>query len=149
MWPSWFEAHKWLTYCLKGIVFCFYCCFAYTNSSLRLFGNQHDLSLVQTGFNNWKRAKEKFQHRELSRLHVEATASYQCLSQPSLASQLSLQLKRDQHFYREMLLKQLSALKFLLQQGIAVRGHTESESNLIQLLLEKSSDVSELKKWIA
>lgn len=45
-----------------------------------------------------------------------------------------------------MLLKQLSALRFLLRQGIAVHGHIEAESNLFQLLLEKSSDVRELRK---
>lgn len=35
---------------------------------------------------------------------------------------------------REMLLKVLSSLQFLLRQGLAVRGHTEAEGRLMQPL---------------
>ena len=42
----------------------------------------------------------------------------------------------------------LSAIKFLLQQGIAVRGHTEEEGNLFQLLKMWSIGDSNLKHWL-
>ena len=47
-------------------------------------------------------------------------------------------------------LVQVSSLKFLLQQGLAFRGHDELEGNLMQLLLlhVHAEDRPELKQWI-
>ena len=45
-------------------------------------------------------------------------------------------------------MKQLSTLRHLLRQGLAVRGHTEKDGNLYQLLLLCSSEDKELKQWI-
>ena len=42
----------------------------------------------------------------------------------------------------------LSSLKLLLRQGLAVRGHDEIEGNLMQLLLLRCEDNSDLKLWI-
>ena len=47
-----------------------------------------------------------------------------------------------------MLLKVLSSLRFLLRQGLAIRGHKESEGNLIQLLYLRSDDSPQLAKWL-
>ena len=47
-----------------------------------------------------------------------------------------------------MLLKQLSSLTFLLRQGLAIRGHKESEGNLIQLLQLRFEDESGIQKWL-
>ena len=49
-----------------------------------------------------------------------------------------------------MLLKQLSSLLaiYLLHQGLAIRGHDDSEGNLFQLLKLRSEDDSELKFWL-
>lgn len=49
---------------------------------------------------------------------------------------------------RKMLVKQLSSLKFLLRQGLAVRGHNEGEGNLMQLLTLQSEDVPDLSLWL-
>lgn len=45
-----------------------------------------------------------------------------------------------------MLLRQLSSLKFLLHQGMAIRGHKEGDGNLVQLMMLRSEDVPGLKK---
>ena len=45
-------------------------------------------------------------------------------------------------------MKQLEAMKFLLIQGIALRGHSEEEGNLYQLLTTLSSDCAGSKSWI-
>ena len=47
-----------------------------------------------------------------------------------------------------MLLKQLSNLSFLLRQGLAIRGHTEVEGNLLQLMTLQSEDCPGLKRWL-
>ena len=47
-----------------------------------------------------------------------------------------------------MLLKQLSSLHYLLRQGLALRGHEENESNLVQLLMLRSEDCDGFKAWL-
>ena len=44
--------------------------------------------------------------------------------------------------------KQLPSLKYLLRQGIAVRGHDDLEGNLLQLLILQSHDCPDLLTWI-
>ena len=47
-----------------------------------------------------------------------------------------------------MLLMQLSTLRYLLRQGMAIRGHDDVEGNLIQLLLLRSHEIPQLKVWL-
>ena len=47
-----------------------------------------------------------------------------------------------------MLLKQLSSLRYLLRQGLALRGHTEREGNLVQLMLLHCEDCPRLEQWL-
>ena len=54
----------------------------------------------------------------------------------------------DQQSHHEMVLRQISSLKFLLRQGLAIRGHQELEGNLLQLLKLRSEDFLDLKRWI-
>ena len=65
-----------------------------------------------------------------------------------MIEQLSSDAKRTQATRTSMLLKLLSSLRFLLRQGLAIRGHKESEGNLIQLLELQSADCPELKQWM-
>ena len=53
---------------------------------------------------------------------------------PTIKTQLASQLANEQVGRRQALLLQLRAILFLTRQGIALRGHTESESNLTQLM---------------
>ena len=43
---------------------------------------------------------------------------------------------------------QLLTLRYLLRQGMAVRGHHEEEGNLTQLLLLRSNEIPQLKVWL-
>lgn len=70
------------------------------------------------------------------------------LKQPDVASQLSSQHKKDQAIKRNMLLITLSSLKFLLRQGLAIRGHEKIEGNLMQLLLLQVQQCSHLVQYI-
>lgn len=47
-----------------------------------------------------------------------------------------------------MLLKVISSVHFLLWQGLAIRGHRESDGNLINILQLRSEDDSELATWL-
>ena len=45
-------------------------------------------------------------------------------------------------------MKQLSSLRYLTRQGLAVRGHDSSEGNLFQLLQLRSEDDAPLSVWL-
>lgn len=45
-------------------------------------------------------------------------------------------------------MKQLSSLLFLLRQGLAIRGHEETDGNLFQLLKLRSQDDPQIMTWI-
>lgn len=70
------------------------------------------------------------------------------MQQPSIGAQLSENVRSEQERNRKMLMKQLSSLQYLLRQGLALRGHDESEGNLVQLLLLRSEDCASLKGWL-
>lgn len=58
----------------------------------------------------------------------------------NIAAVLDSAQKRQQLTCQRMLLKQLSSLKFLVHQGLAIRGHNDSDGNLMQLLNVQSED---------
>ena len=64
-------------------------------------------------------------------------------------STFNLQTQRAQASRQNALLKQLDAVKFLLRQGIAFRGHDDVEGNLHQLLVMLSRDDGDVKSWIS
>jgi hypothetical protein len=66
----------------------------------------------------------------------------------NVVAQLDVQKQRDTQNNRAALLKILSSLQYLAMQGIAIRGHTDGESNLNRLLLLRAHDAPELKIWL-
>lgn len=58
--------------------------------------------------------------------------------------QLASQILSDQQQHREMLMRALPSLKFLMRQGL---GH-EEEGNLYQLLKCQGEDVKRLEQWL-
>ena len=100
------------------------------------------------GFCNWKKARERFERHERSECHREALVKLQGMQNPSVMEQLSSEVSREQAERRSMLLTQLRSLKFLLRQGLSIRGHKENEGNLMQLLKMQSEDSPSLQKWL-
>ena len=90
-----------------------------------------DKAFTSLGFNKWKKALEKFKAHELSHAHKEAKLKWIAKGKETVATQLSSQqLQQEQRMRRDGLLFQLKALRFLCCQGIAIRGHHETEDNL-------------------
>lgn len=67
---------------------------------------------------------------------------------PSVSEQLSSEVRKLQASRRQALLKQLLAIQYLARQGIALRGHSETEGNLVQLLVAWAKECSALKAWL-
>ena len=146
--PSWYSTYSWLTLCTtKHRVFCVLCRYCKAKNLL-CFARKGEDAFVSIGFNNWKKAHEKFTIHEQSDLHKEAILKIQLINQKGVDTLNNEQLFAAQRNHRKMLIKQLSSLKFLLRQGLAIRGHDEIESNLVQLLQLRSNDCSELNRWI-
>ena len=106
-------------------------------------------TFTQNGFQKWRKAIEKFRAHECSHTHKEAIMKWNARYKPTIAAELSSQLLKLQRLRREGLFMQLRAILFLTRQGIAIRGHTESEGNLQQLLKMWSLDSDATRNWLS
>ena len=97
------------------------------------------------GFDNWKKAHERFQKHAQSNSHREAMMKVEQMKQQGIDAQLSTQMKQSQQLHFSMLMIQLSSLRFLLR---AIRGRDEIEGNLFQLLLLRKEECPDLIQWI-
>ena len=146
--PTWYTTYSWLTVCTtRAKAFCVYCRYCSAKGLLHLAKKGED-AFIDIGFDNWKKAHEKFVQHLQSDLHKEAVLKIELSQQEDVYSLLNSQAMADQKVRQQMLLMQLSSLKYLLRQGLAIRGHQEIEGNLLQLLSLRSSDCSQLNAWI-
>ena len=103
--------------------------------------------LCQMGLIIGKKADEQ-RKQASSCCHRESVMKFDQMRFPGVDCQLSKQLKSEQHQHHRMLMIQLHSLRFLLCQGLAVRGQDQEGSNLFQLLKLLSEDHGELKSWV-
>ena len=145
---QWYKQFPWLTICTTyKKVFCLHCRYA-TKHNLLSFSKMGEKAFTETGFQNWKKALEKFKSHEASHAHREALSKWMARGRPTIAVQLHSQLRQLQHARRQGLLAQLRAIQFLTRQGIALRGHKESEGNLHQLLVMWSKNDKIVESWL-
>ncbi|CAF2781386.1 unnamed protein product [Rotaria sp. Silwood2] len=146
---GWFTKYNWLSYCKSSEkVYCFYCRTAYQSKYHPQANKTADCSFTARGFDYWKNGLAKFEKHESSECHADCIYLVKQQQQQPVAAQISLTHKSQQAQRRKMLLIQVQAIKFLLRQGLALRGHAEIEGNLIQLLKLRQSDTNELSTWI-
>ena len=84
-----------------------------------------------------------------SGLHKEAILKVQYLKQPGIDVHLNNQHLATLKVRRDNLLILLSSLKYLLRQGLAIRGHEEINGNLMQLLLLQAKGNCALQSFIS
>ena len=141
---TWYKSYPWITLCeTSGRVFCHVC-----RHSCITMSKQSEPAFTASGFFNWRRAIERFKIHEQSLGHKEAVMKLSHTNQPTVDAQLSSQHARDQTLRRGNFLKQLSSLRLLLRQGLAIRGHEEHEGNLYQLLQVRCEDDKNLLSWL-
>ena len=123
--PQWCKQFTWITICTSSKkVYCLYCRYAVQHKMIT-FIKTGEKAFTQDGFQNWRKAIEKFKAHECSHTHKEAMMKWNARGRPTIAAELSSQLSKLQQLRREGLLMQLRAILFLTRQGIAIRGHTE------------------------
>ncbi|CAB4038946.1 Hypothetical predicted protein, partial [Paramuricea clavata] len=140
----------WATYCMtRGTIACFHCKKA-TERNLITFSYHTEKAFSLGEFCNWKKCHEKFEKHQNSHCHHEAVEKLARLDHEKndIGAQLDSQYQGEQNLHQRLFLKQLSSLKYLVRQGIPLRGHDSLDSNLIQLLKTRSEDIPELNGWV-
>lgn len=146
--PQWYKQFTWLTVCMTSKkVYCLYCRYAVQHKMIT-FIKTGEKAFTENGFINWRKAMEKFRSHECSHTHKEALMKWNTRETPTIAAELSSQLLKQQQLRREGLVLQLRAILYLARQGIAIRGHTEAEGNLQQLLKAWSHENEVIISWL-
>ena len=120
--PSWYSAYPWITVCTaKGKAYCVYCRYCSSKGLLQLAKKGgDDAAFVVAGFDNWKNVLEKFKQHSMSDLHKQALLSIEFMQQEDIQSSINRQAATLHKSRQQMLIKQLSSLKYLLRQGMTV-----------------------------
>ncbi len=145
---QWYSKFKWLHFDpnVDGVL-CFYCSKAFKTQVSSLAKNTEP-AFVSTGFKNWKKALERFSSHEKSDCHKTAVTT--CVYEDrSVKAQLYSVQASQQEEARANLLKIIGAVQLLARQGLALRGHDDSEGNLHQVLKYKAEEDLCLRKWLS
>ncbi|KAF8393116.1 hypothetical protein HHK36_021357 [Tetracentron sinense] len=138
--PAWFNEYgSWLEYSIrKDAAFCLYCYLFRIDNGEQAGGE----SFVVEGFKNWKK-KEKFEVHvgEPNSAHNQAFTACQDLMNQKQHIRTVMRKQSDQsrRDYRVRLNASIDCIRFILRQGLAFRGHGESEDsnnkgNFLELL---------------
>lgn len=147
---KWTLTFEWLSYDEHlDKAFCAVCKTAYETWKMSNADETNLQAFVKKGFSNWKKAIEKFKIHECSDHHRKAAiATVTRNTDLSLSKIISRQSEQSRIDARHCLLKIYESVKYLAVQGIPLRGHTESESNFIQLLKLRCLDDDKLRSWM-
>ncbi|KAF8393618.1 hypothetical protein HHK36_021863 [Tetracentron sinense] len=153
--PSWFNEYgSWLEYSIiKDAAFCL-CCYLFRLDNYREQAGSD--SFVIEGFTNWKK-NERFEIHVggPSSVHNQAYRACQDLLNQkqhiqTVFSKQSDQVRRE---YRVRLNASIDCIRFILQRGLAFRGHDESEDskdkgNFLELLQFLANHNESIKKFV-
>ncbi|KAH7679456.1 Ribonuclease H-like protein [Dioscorea alata] len=128
---SWFKQHPWLEYSItKDVAFCFWC-YLFKPSRGSRMGED---AFTKMGFNNWKKALEKFVEHigAVNSMHNDARVKFQGFQsqRQSVSHLLAAHSHEMEVAYRICLTAVLDVTRFLLKQGLPFRGNDESSNSL-------------------
>jgi hypothetical protein len=139
----WFHHYNWLEYSIeKDAAFCFVC-FLFKERANEGPGGD---AFVKDGFRNWKKPESFKKHvGGVTSIQYQAQEKYNLFVAPNtkIDNVLMKVAKKDVLLYKTRLTYSLRCLRFLLKQGLAFRGHDESEEST------NRGNFLELLKWLA
>ena len=146
---AWFEMFPWLHFdAVLGGVLCFTCTKA-ERSDLADMARCADHTFTSKGFCNWKKAIEKFRSHEKTPAHLISHINLRFrATSNSVNVQLGAHHLEEQRQARQSLLKIITSMQFIAQQGLAVRGKEATDGNFVKLLELRSDDDDVLKRWL-
>lgn len=137
---EWYDGNgSWLEYSVtKDALFCFYC-FLFSSPKGKQGGGD---TFVESGFRNWERKCKLREHvGGQGSVHNEAYGMAQDFLKTSqhIETLVCRQSEKTRNEYRLRLETMTKCVRFLLRQGLAFRGHDESETsnnrgNFLELL---------------
>ncbi|KAH7650649.1 Ribonuclease H-like protein [Dioscorea alata] len=127
---AWFK-YPWLEYSItKDAAFCFWC-YLFKPSRGSRMGKD---AFTKMGFNNWKKALEKFVEHigAVNSMHNDARVKFEGFQsqRQSVSHLLAAHLHDMEVAYRIRLTAVLDVTRFLLKQGLPFRGNDESSNSL-------------------
>nr|XP_027090422.1 zinc finger MYM-type protein 1-like [Coffea arabica] len=128
---SWYQKFVWLEYSIsKDAAFCFWCFLFKTQNK---GGRYAEDAFTKTGFNNWKKAMERFNEHigAVNSCHNDARIQFESFQDQrhSVSNVLRSCGREIDIAYRTRLTAALDVTRFLLKQGLAFRGNDESTSS--------------------
>ena len=108
-----------------------------------------EMTFIETGFTNWKKAMEKFKDHENSSCHREAIHVSEIPERnANLPEIFDSKLTYEKFDNRQAFLEILESIRYLGRQGLPLRGHDDSQGNVMQLMMSKARNNSKLKAWL-
>lgn len=147
---TWYTEWQWLTYDEhKEAVLCHPCSMVRC-LQLHMINKSTETAFTETGFSNWKDARQRFSVHERSASHRESVDKWRTHinKEPSIVSQLSTRHQQLQNQAREAMTRIIQNVTFLSAQGLSLRGHNDIDSNFSQLLQLRRSDCTDLDAWL-
>ncbi|XP_066384627.1 uncharacterized protein [Miscanthus floridulus] len=140
--------YEWLEYSVKkDSAFCFICYLFKKGSGSKTF--------IVDGWNNWNIGNTTLLKHYGSRAHKAAQERYIGFMNPKVAIDYNIDKwsEEELRLYKKRLTYSLRCIKFLLHQGLAFRGHDESEEsskrgNFIELLKFLAGNSEEVNKYV-
>ncbi|XP_066382993.1 uncharacterized protein, partial [Miscanthus floridulus] len=145
---QWLHNYEWLEYSVKkDSAFCFICYLFKKGSGSKTF--------IVDGWNNWNIGITALLKHSGSRTHKAAQEKYIGFMNPKVAIDYNIDKWSEEELclYKKRLTYSLRCIKFLLHQGLAFRGHDESEEssnrgNFIELLKFLTGNSEEVNKYV-
>ena len=150
--PVWLYNYDWLEYSIKeDAAFCFFC-YLFKNPNCKAKGT---IAFTVKGWRNWNIGDKSLLKHMVSKVHKLAEEKYIGFINPNAAidNQIEKWSDEDRRLYKIRLTYTLRCIKFLLHQGMAFRGHDESEEssnrgNFIELLKFLAANSKEVNKYV-
>jgi hypothetical protein len=146
---AWFQRCPWLhvSMYLKAVL-CYPCAKGHNLGLLSMTTKNED-AFITKGLKNWKRALEKFSEHQKSSCHRCAVLQFEQIKTGPVIAQLSQQKASERASARAALIAVFGSIRYLARQGLALRGHEESQGNLMTLLELRSQDSLPLRTWLS
>ena len=108
-----------------------------------------EMAFIETGFTNWKKAIEKLKDHEDSSCHREAIDVSEIAERnANLPEMFDSKLTYEKFDNRQAFLEILESIRYLVRQGLPLRGHDDSQGNFIQLMMSKARNNNKLRAWL-
>lgn len=144
---KWYQEYTWLHFNQSaGKVFCFSCCRAL---KLGLFppSLKTEPAFIDQGFNNWKKAHERFNSHQKSQQHLTAAVKLSESKSSNIATSLTEASKKALCENRLVLRAIFTSLQYLAKQGLPIQGADDSKGNFKELLALRCEDIPALRSW--